>query len=166
VQEYVGEAIILNKESLGDLDGRYSFFTERMGKVIGKTKSSRKITSKLAPHLEPGNLARVRYIDRNGTQIVDALKIERLRHGVNELHILSRLLPEALPEPSLWEMLRTGSFSWPLALEILGWDPREAQCIRCDAAKPPYFHLRRQEFFCNACASKLRNDEVILVVNN
>lgn len=166
MQEYVSEAIILKKESLGDLDGRYAFFTEHLGKVIGKTKSSRKITSKLAPHLEPGNLVRVRFIERKGTQIVDALKIKRLALGLNDLHLLSQLLPETLSEPTLWNMLRSNQFSWITVLAILGWDPEGAECVRCGVRQATYFHIPRQEFFCNACALKLRADEVILVVKN
>src|SRR6185437_12838312 len=141
MQEYVTHAIVLNKEPLRDQDGRYSLFTERFGKVIGKATSSRKITSKLAPHLEPGTLARVRFIEQKGTQIVDALKVDRLPHSYLDLRFLSALLPEGQPEENLWELLAKQPFSWVDALQILGWDPSDAVCMGCGAAAISHFYI-------------------------
>ena len=162
MQEYVSDAIVLSKESLRDQDGRYAVFTERFGKVVGKTVSSRKITSKLAPHLEPGTRTKIRFIEKNGTQIVDALKIEKSSHSFADLHHLSRLLPEGVPETDLWEMLNR-SFTWHEALRILGWDPEEAACANCTKTDTAAFFIPRQEFFCTACSSKLPKNQIILV---
>ncbi len=163
MQEYVTDAVILRKDSLGDLDGRYTLFTKRFGKIIGKAKSSRKITSKLAPHLEPGIVAKVRFVEAKGTQIIDALKSRRLEMLLNDLHCLGQLLPDAQPEEDLWHLLASGGFSWARALAILGWDPEHAECIGCEAVRPEYFYIPRQEFYCNRCASKVRRDAVISI---
>jgi recombinational DNA repair protein (RecF pathway) len=176
MQEYVTDAIVLRKDTQGDLDGRYTLFTKRFGKIRAKAKSSRKITSKLAPHLEPGIVARIRFIDTKGTQLIDALKSARLALPLSDLHFLSQLLPDAEPEPALWELLAGennksstesdaigSSWSWAAALAVLGWDPEDAECVDCGARKPSYFYITRQEFYCRTHASKARRDAVISI---
>jgi recombinational DNA repair protein (RecF pathway) len=163
MQEYVTNALVLRKDPMGDLDGRYTLFTERFGKIVGKAKSSRKITSKLAPHLEPGMVSKVRVLETKGTQLIDALKSDRLTASMNGLYFLSQLLPEGEPEPSLWEMIATQDLSWRKVLSVLGWDPEEARCASGDNNKPEYFYVPRQEFYCRICASKVRRDAVISI---
>jgi recombinational DNA repair protein (RecF pathway) len=155
MQEYVTDAVSLRKFSQGDLDGRYVLFTKRFGKIVGKAKSSRKITSKLAPHLEPGTIAKVRFIESPGTQIIDALKEGTATASLLDLHFLSMLLPEGQPEPDLWDMLQEGSFAWTDALAALGWDPEGARCVSCGVRPGVHFYLPRQEFFCDVCIGKL-----------
>lgn len=162
MQEYVAEAIILKKDALGDLDGRYTLFTKRFGKIIGKAKSSRKITSKLAPHLEPGTVAKVRFVEAKGIQLIDALKSDRATLSLDTLHALAQLLPDAEPEPALWELLDGGRFTWPRALAILGWDPANAECAVCGARPPEYFFTTHQEFYCHTHASKTHKGAVSL----
>jgi len=130
---------------------------------MAKAKSSRKITSKLAPHLEPGIVAKVRFIETKGTQLIDALKAERVALPLGDLHFLSQLLPDAEPEPALWELLSEGNFTWTAALAILGWDPAEAECVECGAQHPMYFYITRQEFYCHTHASKARRDAVLSI---
>jgi recombinational DNA repair protein (RecF pathway) len=164
MQEYVTDAIVLRKDPLGDLDGRYTLFTKRFGKIVGKAKSSRKITSKLAPHLEPGIVAKVRFIEARGTQLIDALKSARVALPLGDLHFLSQLLPDAEPEPALWELLvHSDEWSWAKALGILGWDPEDAECVECGAKRPSHFYIARQEFYCRTHASKARRDAVISI---
>src|SRR3990167_2085217 len=171
MQEYLSEAVVLDSFPNGNLDARFIFLTKRFGKLTGKAKSARKITSKLSGHLQPGNLVQVRMIKKNGIQVVDALKKSRLRSlsyggqarnslSLAELRFLGELLAEAEPEFTIWEMLVTRRFSWNTALKTLGWDPDFASCAMC-ASKIEAFHPRTQEFFCKNCASKLRPDEVI-----
>jgi recombinational DNA repair protein (RecF pathway) len=156
MQEYVTNAIVLRKYPQGDMDGRYTLFTERFGKLTGKAKSSRKITSKLAPHLEPGTLLKMRFIEAHGTQIIDALKDDSIALSLFDMHFLSMLLPDGQPEPALWhELTAAGQFSWPKALAILGWDPEGAICITCNARLGTHFYVPRQEFFCDVCVKKL-----------
>jgi len=166
MQEYVNDAIVLRKDPQGDLDGRYVIFTEHMGKVIAKAKSSRKIISKLAPHLEPGTIGKIRFIENHSTQIIDALKARQSAVSIMDLHFLSQLLQELQPEPELWEMLvgvgiggnnaaGVEAFSWAKVLAILGWDPQEAICASCGKHHPAHFYVLRQEFFCADCVRKL-----------
>lgn len=168
MQEYVSEAVVLNKEPLRDFDARYALFTKRFGRVVGKATSTRKITSKLAGHLEPGTLTHIRFIERNGggngTQIIDALKRSTLGISLADLGFLNRILSEREPDEMLWEEITGGRFSWWNALKILGWDPRGAKCAHCGRAVT-HFYLPRQEFFCAACASKSAPGEVLLLGN-
>ena len=155
MQEYVTDAVSLRKFSQGDLDGRYMLFTKRFGKIVAKAKSSRKITSKLAPHLEPGTIAKVRFIESPGTQIIDALKEGTTVATLLDLHFLGMLLPESQPEPEVWKMLLGSSFDWKSVLAVLGWDPEGAICASCGTRPGVHFYLPRQEFFCDVCIRKL-----------
>ena len=153
MEEYITDAIVLRKDPRGDLDGRYTLFTRRFGKIAGRATSSRKITSKLAPHLEPGTMAKVRFVEARGTQIVDALKSARVALSLIELAALADLAPEGMPEPALWEMLAHGTFSWRTALATLGWDPAHARCATCGGDGADYFSISRQEFYCRTHAA-------------
>jgi len=169
MQEFITDAVVLDKGPSRDLDARYSFFTRRFGKIVGKAKSVRKITSKLAGHLEPGNLVRIRFVERNGgsggTQVVDALKDRKLDIALPDLRLLNMMLHEGEPDEALWQALLGGAkaaFSWPRILRILGWDPAGTACEMC-GKKTAYFYIPRQEFFCASCASKLPQNELVLV---
>ncbi len=155
MQEYVTNAIVLRKFPQGDLDGRYTLFTERYGKITGKAKSSRKITSKLAPHLEPGTALRARFIEAHGTQIIDALKVGDARRSLMDLQFLAMILPEGQPEHAVWRMLVTRRFSWQKVLAVLGWDPADALCESCGIRRGTNFFVPRQEFFCDQCVRKV-----------
>jgi recombinational DNA repair protein (RecF pathway) len=162
MEEYVSNAIVLKKDQSGEFDARYALFTERFGKVSGKTTSSRKITSKLAGHLEPGMLAKVRFVEKGGAQIVDALKISRLEIAPRDLLALNSLLPEMQAEEELWAELVRHPFSWSTVLKILGWDPEGAVCSVCHRPATSFF-IPQQDFFCDACVSRLRPNEVSLI---
>ncbi len=170
MQEHVTEAIVLSKEPVRDLDARYSFFTKKFGKVTAKATSARKITSKLAGHLEPGTLTTIRFVDRNHggiAQLVDALKLRHAGIAPAPLHSLNTMLAEWEPDEALWSELsaaRGGEelFNWTPVLRILGWDPQDATCERCARGATTFF-IPRQEFFCTACASKISRDALLLI---
>jgi recombinational DNA repair protein (RecF pathway) len=161
MQEYVTRAVVLDKETRGGhADARYSFFTERYGKIRARATSSRKIVSKLAGHLEPGTLASVRIVEQHGTIVVDALAAGRvggrgMPPPLADLAALSGLLGEWQPEAELWQELLGEHFSWARILAILGWDSRGAVCAQCNTPGRParHFYLPRQEFFCAQCAA-------------
>lgn len=160
MNEYVSEAIVLAKEPQGELDERVTVFTKNIGKLTGKTKSSRKITSKLSPHLEPGNFARVRLVEKGNLQIVDALKSDRLPGRPDFFYLLGRMLPENQPELDLWEMLLAGERDWKKILSVLGWDPSEARCGHCSKPDIIAFHIGTQEFFCVSCEWRVEGEKI------
>jgi recombinational DNA repair protein (RecF pathway) len=165
MEEYVSDAIVLKKEPSGEFDARYALFTKRFGKISGKTTSSRKITSKLAGHLEPGTFAKVRFVEKGGVQIVDALKIARTDIAPADLAALNALLPEMQAEDELWEKLVKSPFSWTVILRTLGWGPKGAICSACHHRPATSFFIPQQEFFCDVCSSKLRANAVSLIRN-
>ncbi|HTY39637.1 MAG TPA: recombination protein O N-terminal domain-containing protein [Candidatus Paceibacterota bacterium] len=162
MHEDVTRALVLSEEPSGELDARYVLFTERLGKVRARAKSTKKPTSKLVGHLQPGTFASVRLVETKGVQLVDALKLQAGRIPLPDLYYLEQLLPEGVPEPVLWKMLVKGELVWTAALRALGWDPAAATCTSCRRARPNVFHIGRQEFFCAACASRFGPDAVLL----
>jgi len=155
MEEYVTDAVILTKEPSQEYDSRYSLFTERFGKISAKATSSRRITSKLAGHLEPGTVAKVRFIDKGSPQIVDALKTSHADISPGDLKLLNDLLPDMQADAELWQLLVHGPFSWNGVLRMLGWDPSGALCAIC--GRPAgWFFIPRQEFLCDACVSKMK----------
>jgi recombinational DNA repair protein (RecF pathway) len=163
MREYVGEAVVLSSDPNGDLDSRVALFTKEHGKLTAKAKSARKVTSKLAGHLQPGNVVRVRLVEKHGLQVADALKQSVLGVSPPDLFRLNALLGEAQPEQQLWELLVNGQWSWSKVLRVLGWDPAGAQCRGCGKASPSFFSPATQDFFCDACASKTRPGEVFSI---
>jgi recombinational DNA repair protein (RecF pathway) len=162
MEEYVSEAIVLTKDPVGERDARYAIFTERFGKMAGRTTSSRKITSKLAGHLEPGVVTKIRFVETHGTRIVDALKISRADISPHDLTLLGGILPEMQADPELWELLTQKPFSWSAVLAVLGWDPRSAICAAC-GGHAAWFIAQHQEFFCEMCVSKTGKSKVSLI---
>ena len=160
MQEYLSDAVVLSREPSGELDLRISLFTKKFGKLVGKVKSARKITSKLSGHLEPGNLIKVRVIEKNGFQIADALKSARTDTKEADLEVLGTLLHDEEPDSGLWALITSGNFNWKETLRLLGWDPDAANCSRC-GRKPETFFTPHQEFFCRSCVSGISQDEVI-----
>jgi recombinational DNA repair protein (RecF pathway) len=156
MKEYVDEAVVLSREPHADADSRVTLFTRRYGKLTARAKSARKITSKLSAHLEPGQRIGVRLVEKNGLQIVDALKKSRVGISPHTLGVLAGLLAEGEPDAPLWELLTQGQFSWADVLGVLGWDPRGALCARCENGALSHFALRRQEFFCVSCIRALK----------
>ncbi|OGY98120.1 MAG: hypothetical protein A3A43_00345 [Candidatus Liptonbacteria bacterium RIFCSPLOWO2_01_FULL_56_20] len=164
MQEYVTNAIVLDLEPNGDLDSRVSLFTKRFGKLVVKVKSAKKVTSKLSPHLQPGNLIQARLVEKNGLHIADALKEARISVPPSRLFSLNQLLAEAEPDPEVWRLISSGPFEWPPVLAALGWDPKTAECGSCGKRTPSFFHMRQQEFYCGRCALKLPKNEVISIL--
>ena len=162
----MSNAIVLTKEPQGEHDARYALFTERFGKIVAKVKSSRRITSKLAGHLEPGTMTKVCFIDKGSAQIVDALKSSRADISPKDLSSLRDLLPDMQVDAELWSCLAYQPFSWASVLRVLGWDPRGAFCALCHRPAA-WFFIPRQEFFCDACVLKMGRNKVSYIrVNN
>lgn len=163
MREYLSEGVVLAAFPNGNLDLRLSVFTKDFGKLRAKAKSARKITSKLAGHLQPGFTVRLRIIEKSGLQIVDALKTGTLEISQTELERLDGLLPEMEPEPAIWPLISGKGLPWPEVLRILGWDPSGAACASCGRQAVAAFRLLNQDFFCSDCASKINPNQLIFI---
>jgi recombinational DNA repair protein (RecF pathway) len=156
MQEYITKALVLDREESGDLDYRLSLFSKRYGKVKARVKSVRKITSKLAGHLDVGSLAEVRMVEKNGLQVVDALKLSYTPLSPPHSHFLDQLLHENDPDSALWYAATLRPIQWIHVLRLLGWDPKEARCVSCQGESPCFFMVKTQEFLCESCNATLK----------
>ncbi|MFA6354520.1 MAG: recombination protein O N-terminal domain-containing protein [Candidatus Paceibacterota bacterium] len=172
LEYYFPEAVVLAKDSVGEADSRVFLYAKDFGKLVAKARSARKITSKLSSHLEPGNLIQVRLVEKNGLQVVDALKTGKVEINFPDLFFLNEVLHEADYDLAVWGELTANcpstqlgasksqianhdkiepKFSWTKVLKILGWDPEQASCGICKRNKPYSFNINEQSFICENC---------------
>ena len=169
---YFNEAIVLDREPSNEIDNRFSIYIKGFGKIVARGKSTRKITSKLSGHLEPGNLVKVRLIEKNGLQVVDALKSSKIEIRSSAPYFLNKLLPEHDFDFALWQELVSHSMkhesggdkitdyvslNWKEILKILGWDPEHAVCEVCGSLSVSKFTAEGQIFSCDSCSARLTN---------
>ncbi len=184
--EYYTEALVLGKEDVNEADGLVYFYTKDLGKVIGKAKGVRKMTSKLNAHLEPFNFVNVRLVSgRNHYfQIADALSFKtdltkKIKKSPQNLSIFLRIIDfikeatfELQPDFNLWQTINkmvssdikeTSAFR--LILKELGFDPEFAECGLCRNKNIVYFLKKDQIFLCEKCghSSKIPENELILI---
>jgi recombinational DNA repair protein (RecF pathway) len=154
MHEYVTRAVVLEKKPAGEYDMRISMFSEKLGKIEARARSSRKILSKLSAHLEPGTLSLVRIVENRGVHIADALKAGVTGLSLYDLEAVSRLVAAHQKDAIMWRLLCRG-FTWQKALTALGWDPQHGECARCHRAPVSSFTIDTQEFYCSSCALPL-----------
>ena len=166
MKEFITQALVLDKEDLGEADSRVFLYSPEYGKIIAKVKSSKKTLSKLGGHLEPFNLVSARVIDggrqinSSRSQIVDALLIEKLRPSW-ALHKLLNFIKETTlegqPDDHFWQLVRRSLLSDKInyrpLLAVQGFDPKFAICQNCRKDNPTHFSYKDQCFYCNQCLS-------------
>src|SRR3989344_3765896 len=118
--EVTAEAIVLDKEDLGEYDSRVFLYTKELGKISAKAVSLRKITSKLAGQVEPLNQVAVRLISRDNFgarsnyNLIDALATEAgwanqpedlKRKALSVLNFVKNAVPDGNPDQELWDLL-------------------------------------------------------------
>ncbi|MBI2515127.1 DNA repair protein RecO [Candidatus Wolfebacteria bacterium] len=173
MKECLTDAFVLDAEDSGEFDRILYLYTRDLGKIIAKAKSSRKITSKLAGHLEPLSLSKVRLVEKNGTQITDAIllrQIENTPAAVKLFQFIKEMTYEFQTDKKLWltikkavEGLKGEKGDYKPLLNILGFSPEFAECGLCKIKKPLFFSPKEQIFFCHSCAFKISPNELILV---
>ncbi len=164
MREYVTEAIVLEREPMGELDLRITFFTRDFGKIVSKAKSARKVSSKLSPHLEPANFVKLRLIEKGGFQVADALRFGRL--PPRDLPVLSLLcaFPTDAPDLTLFTLLARGEASPRRVLAILGFNPSGAVCSSCGAGELHSFSLLDFNYLCSRCAQGATSRDRLFVL--
>jgi recombinational DNA repair protein (RecF pathway) len=164
--EYFTSALVLDAEDVGELDKRVFLYTKELGKVGAKARSTRKITSKLSAYLEPFNFVKIRLIEKNGFQVVDALNFDKVEISPENsvfLQFIKEMTFEFQPDKQLWFYLRRKKFSYRQVLKILGFDPDFAVCQICGRKSVAYFSKTEQTFFCRQCAFKIPKNDLILL---
>ena len=172
--EYFTKALVLDQENSGEFDKLIFLYTEDLGKVIAKAKSIRKITSKLASQLEPLNFVRVRLVEKNGFQIVDALafnKIKATQIALELARFVKEMTFELQPDRKFWLLIRKSfqdlknnkKFSYKPLLKALGFAPNFARCSVCGSKYVAYFSKSEQVFLCRRCALKIDKNDLVLI---
>lgn len=172
--EIVSEAFVLDREDVGESDSRVILFTKDWGRVSAKMTSGRKITSKLAPHLQPLNyvltrlVAKKDFFDYSGLHCADAVSLEsgkkikddpeKLKKILPTIQLLTKLLPRGARENEFWELLRHAAFEGEEfgvneVFRLLGLDLEYAHCVFCQKKNPRYFQISQEAFFCQPCVS-------------
>lgn len=155
--EHYTKAIVLDKEDYGDLDSRVVLYSVDLGRINAKVKSSRKITSKLAGHLEPGKFVKARVIELGGFQVVDALSEGALPISpktMAALRLIREMTVERDPDPELWSLIEVGRLGTGEILSCLGFAPQFASCRGCEIGQPTHFLLKELEYSCYPCLLK------------
>jgi recombinational DNA repair protein (RecF pathway) len=167
MQEHSTSALVIDIEHAGEADARVTLYTELFGKIVARARSLYKPMSKLAAHIQPLTLVRVRLVEKKGVQIVDALLEHRLisrqtpKAEALELLGVARLIGELThiyqPDAQLWEVIRSGNLMSRALLRVLGFDPDHAQCQQCRGGHPQHFILRDSTYLCASCFTKSRS---------
>ncbi len=156
--ETVTRAVVLDSVPVGEQDARLSLFTETFGKITARAKSIRKITSKLAGHLQPFNVVMVRLVEKGEMRVVDALTEIPARNA--DYYAVARtvdvLTAEGQPDEELWNLLSNlphlQTVDIRRVLGILGFDPAFAKCNNCDTREIAVFSFEDTHFYCAPCA--------------
>lgn len=172
--EYFTKALVLDQENSGEFDKSIFLYSEDLGRVTAKARSIRKITSKLASQLEPLNFVRVRLVEKNGFQVVDALAFNKIKPSQPALELtrfIKEMTFELQPDRILWLLIKktfqnlknNKKFSYKPFLKVLGFAPDFARCNVCSSKFVVYFSKSEQIFLCRKCALKIDKNELILV---
>ena len=172
MKEYLTDAIVLDYDAM-DLDRIVFMYTSDLGKIRAKVKSARKITSKLAAHLEPLSLVKIRLIEKGAFQIVDALLIRRFEaspRAIELLQFIKEMTFETLQDKRIWltlkksfEEIKEDRFSLKPLLALLGFAPDFASCAVCKNKIVKYFSPKEQVFLCGSCARTIGKNEVVSI---
>ena len=175
MSEYLTEGVVLEKEPYGEVDYQVLLFTKDLGKIYVKMKSGRKITSKLNSHLEPLNKVVIRIIEKNGFQVVDALRFGRYSNKlVIILSLVSKITVELQPDLKMWQILKLiPNDRDPKDIRILikkilgisGFGTDFSTCYNCGRKSPKTFIFESAQFVCGLCLShsQIRVEAVISI---
>jgi recombinational DNA repair protein (RecF pathway) len=168
--EHATWGVVLDRTRDDELDTEYSIFTWDLGKVKARATSVRKITSKLAGHLEPGSLIRLRLVQKavdGNFKIVESLIEERTKDQAAVKAMLfvdqmTGLLQADIYMFAFLKGLAANEISggevghYRRILTLLGFDPENATCSVCNEAKIAYFIPQDIMFLCHQCLQKVK----------
>lgn len=167
MNEVTTKAFIVSWADQSEGDARVTLYTEALGKIVAKARSVRKINSRLAGHLEPLTLSKVRLVHKKGYQIVDALAVKSFKTNeakkviemLSALGMINALTNEEEPDQDLWNLLEVGNITSKDILRVLGFDPEHASCSECNTKAPKHFLLKQMYYVCGPCFTKTRTEK-------
>jgi recombinational DNA repair protein (RecF pathway) len=162
MREYFTEAVVLGLKPVGLSDRIVNLYTKDFGRLEAKVVAARKITSKLSPHLEEGNLIEARLIEKNRFILADVVLKKRFGKNLavfEILFLLKSLLPELVSDLRLWHGLVQGlqkeNLDKKIFLKFLGYNTVFAKCENCESSEIGHFSTIDQTFLCRGCFEKL-----------
>ncbi len=173
--EYYTRGIVLSRTPRGEADATVTIYTKELGKVSAFVKSIRKLTSKLSPYLQQGNIVDVRLIEKNQIQVVDALGVRsmcELTDALRFVKFLDQVVPLGGQDLDLWHavehIMRKCDFSSATYRSILthiGFLAQGATCENCKEGEIAYFNAPDIIFVCASCGamSHINKNEFINV---
>ena len=166
--EITTKGIILDKEPARDYDGVLTIYTEKLGKVIARAKSLRKITSKLAAHTEIGMLSEVRLVSRNsfmtqsGLRLADSLLSRQLFSDFYFLELVKELTLEFHEGRDLWQFLISGNPDRNELLRLSGFGVAAKTCNYCRNQAVLFYNID-QVFLCLLCSTEFPLSRLIKI---
>lgn len=165
MKEHIVHAFVLGRTPHKEHDRTVDLYTKELGRVCALARGLRKITSKLAGHLQPLSFAQVRLVEKNSFQVVDAKERAALPsspRAVALAEFIRATTAELEPDVRLWydlvraagELRTKGNFSYLPLIRDLGFDPRFASCEMCGEKKVKYFSPSNLSFFCAQCVAR------------
>lgn len=181
---FYADVIVLNRRDYTEYSHFYTVYTKDLGKISAICQGSKKIKSKLAPHLEGFNLARVFFVaGKRNYRIIGIDKIQPFKNIMLDydkvlyatycLELVDKvtqdndkeskihgLLAEALSLINEFGSLDYGiiinAFTYKLLI-TLGFSPQLYECIRCEQELKQgmqLFSIAGGGIICSACNSK------------
>ena len=83
---------MLSKKEMGDNDVLFFLYTKELGRVAALAKGAKRLTSKLAGHLEPLSLSNVRLVEKKRLHIADALLLDNFKNIRNNYRTFKEAL--------------------------------------------------------------------------
>ena len=161
MQEYTLTAVVLEKAPLKEQDVVCVLYTKEFGRIRATAHGGRRITSKLAAHLEPLTVSHVRLVggavaDNGGLRfsIADALTIRKLDAVFFPiLRLVAQMTPWQEVDLDLWqELMNEGPIpSGRRLLSIFGFDTQNARCEFCGRPEVAYFVFDGFFYTCADC---------------
>ena len=186
---YLTKALLIRKREIGEHDRQLELLTPELGRVEVVARGTRKIVSKLNPHLAFLNLLSVGFVwgPKNKVLVTaDTLKIfrgndyKRYQAGFTIIKLIDKLIWADLPEPMTfnlaWKALEKVEnvkfnpqsivlqFKIEL-LRILGYQPEFTRCVNCRAGSftRKVFSYQKGGLLCSNC---LAVNDIIEIGNN
>lgn len=115
MNHYSTEAFVLLKESAGERDNIYHFFSRDFGRLVLQAKGTRRILAKLAGHLESPTLDKINFVQNHSPRLITALEEEpylQIKGSLPALDVSFRIgklidafLPLYQPDLDIWQLL-------------------------------------------------------------
>lgn len=179
LRKYSDRLFCLKQVSVGEADAVFIVFSEKKGKIAIFAKSIRKIKSKNRGNIIPGFISEVTLYETKGMPLLleSSLKegFEFLSESENIsriLFLLKKVLPEAIPEPEIFNELQklvkkdvlnfyvVNKFRVKV-LQMLGFLQDLSVCSKCFENKSRFLSLTDFTTYCGSCYTGIEQNNVV-----